>query len=126
MQDPESAAVLLNRIAALGVRLSIDDFGTGYSSLSYLRRLPISALKIDRSFVADMVREEQDAVIVRSTIGLAHNLDLQVIAEGVEDAATLTMLGEMGCDQAQGYFISRPLPAEQVLQAIERGPGADG
>ena len=124
MHDPQSAAVLLNRIAALGVRLSIDDFGTGYSSLSYLRRLPISALKIDRSFVSDMVRDEQSAVIVRSTIGLAHNLNLQVIAEGVEDAATLVMLRDMGCDQAQGYFISRPLPAEQVLQAIQRSPDA--
>ena len=126
MQDPESAAVLLNRIAALGVRLSIDDFGTGYSSLSYLRRLPISALKIDRSFVTDMVRDEQNAVIVRSTIGLAHNLNLQVIAEGVEDAETLAMLADMRCDQAQGYFISRPLPAERVLEAVRRSAGAGG
>ncbi|MFA7388488.1 MAG: EAL domain-containing protein, partial [Thiohalobacteraceae bacterium] len=125
MQDPESAAVLLNRIAALGIRLSIDDFGTGYSSLSYLRRLPISALKIDRSFVTDMVRDEQNAVIVRSTIGLAHNLNLQVIAEGVEDADVLAMLAEMCCDQAQGYFISRPLPAERVLEAIRRSAVAD-
>lgn len=115
MQDPEGAAVLLNRIATLGVHLSIDDFGTGYSSLSYLRRLPIDALKIDRSFVTDMVRDEQNAAIVRSTLGLAHSLNLQVVAEGVEDAAALAMLQDMGCDQVQGYYISRPVPAEQAL-----------
>lgn len=115
MQDPEGAAVLLKRIASLGVHLSIDDFGTGYSSLSYLRSLPLDALKIDRSFVTDMVRDEQNAVIVRSTLGLAHSLNLHVVAEGVEDAATLAMLQEMGCDQAQGYFISRPVPADQAL-----------
>lgn len=117
MQDPEGAAVLLTRIAALGVHLSIDDFGTGYSSLSYLRSLPIDTLKIDRSFVTDMVREEQNAVIVRSTLGLAHNLNLRVVAEGVEDAATLALLREIGCDQAQGYYIGRPLPPEQAVLA---------
>lgn len=118
MQDPEGAAVLLKRIASLGVHLSIDDFGTGYSSLSYLRSLPLDALKIDRSFVTDMVRDEQNAVIVRSTLGLAHSLNLQVVAEGVEDAAALKMLQEMGCDQVQGYYISRPVSAEQVLQIV--------
>jgi diguanylate cyclase (GGDEF)-like protein/PAS domain S-box-containing protein len=109
MHDPERAAHLLHEIAALGVKLSIDDFGTGYSSLGYLRRLPISELKIDRLFVKDMVNNAQDAVIVRSTIGLAHNLNLTVVAEGVEDSATLDMLRQMGCDQIQGYHISRPL-----------------
>lgn len=118
MQDPGGAAVLLKRIAALGVRLSIDDFGTGYSSLSYLRSLPIDALKIDRSFVTDMVRDEQSAVIVRSTIGLAHSLNLQVVAEGVEDATTLAMLEDMGCDQVQGYYIGRPVPPEQAIEAV--------
>jgi diguanylate cyclase (GGDEF)-like protein/PAS domain S-box-containing protein len=108
MHDPEGAVALLDRLAAMGIRLYIDDYGTGYSSLSYLRRLPIQTLKIDRAFVQGMVRNEQDAIIVRSTIGLAHNLDLQVIAEGVEDAATLAMLRGMGCDQAQGYYLGRP------------------
>ena len=108
MYDPQGAVALLDRVAALGVQLSIDDYGTGYSSLSYLRRLPIQTLKIDRTFVQDMVHNEQDAIIVRSTIGLAHNLGLKVVAEGVEDAATLAMLRGMGCDQAQGYHLSKP------------------
>jgi len=108
MQDPEGAAGRLKRIAALGVKLSIDDFGTGYSSLGYLRRLPIHALKIDRLFVKDMLTNEQDASIVRSTIGLAHNLNLEVVAEGVECAEIQGLLGQMGCDLIQGYHLSRP------------------
>ena len=119
MHDPEGARVLLDRIAALGVNLSIDDFGTGYSSLGYLRRLPIQTLKIDRTFVSDMTRNEQDAVIVRSTIALAHNLNLRVIAEGVEDARTLAMLREMGCDQAQGYYFSKPMPWGDIEAWLE-------
>ncbi len=114
MHDPEGAVVLLHRIARLGVGLSIDDFGSGYSSLAYLRRLPIQVLKIDRVFVRDMLKNEQDAIIVRSTIGLAHNLQLKVIAEGVEDAATLARLREMGCDQVQGYYLSKPIPADAL------------
>ena len=108
MQDAEGAVKLLARIADLGVKLSIDDFGTGYSSLAYLRRFPIHALKIDRVFVRDMLKNEQDAIIVRSTIALAHNLNLMVIAEGVEDNETLSALSLMHCDMAQGYFISKP------------------
>jgi len=108
MFDPRGAAELLVRLSRLGVKLSIDDFGTGYSSLAYLRRMPIDSLKIDREFVSHMLHNEQDSIIVRSTIALAHNLNLKVIAEGVEDAATLNALREMGCDFAQGYHISRP------------------
>lgn len=108
MHDPEGAAARLERLAALGVKLSIDDFGTGYSSLGYLRRLPIHALKIDRLFVKDMRVNEQDASIVRSTIGLAHNLNLLVVAEGVESAEVQSQLQQMGCDQIQGYHLSRP------------------
>lgn len=108
MHDPDFAAQLLHRIADLGVKLSIDDFGTGYSSLGYLRHLPISSLKIDRLFVKEMLQNEQDAIIVRSTIGLAHNLSMQVIAEGVEDAHTCHALEEMGCDVAQGFYLSEP------------------
>jgi diguanylate cyclase (GGDEF)-like protein len=118
MSDPAGAATTLRSLAQLGVRLSIDDFGTGYSSLSHLNRLPIHALKIDRSFVRSMANNPQDAVIVQSTIGLAHNLKLQVVAEGVEDIEALTLLQYSGCDLAQGYYIGRPLPAADVEQQL--------
>lgn len=108
MQDPAGAAERLGRIAALGVRISIDDFGTGYSSLAHLRRLPIHALKIDRMFVTEMATNKQDLAIVRSTIGLARNLGLQVVAEGVETPEVLRMLAELECDVAQGYVLSPP------------------
>jgi len=114
MQDPETAINLLNQISSLGVKLSIDDFGTGYSSLSYLRRMPINLLKIDREFVKDMLSNDQDAIIVSSTIALAHNLNLDVIAEGVEDNETITRLKQMGCDLVQGYYISKPKPWPEI------------
>jgi EAL domain-containing protein (putative c-di-GMP-specific phosphodiesterase class I) len=114
MHDPDQAAERLDRMAALGVRISIDDYGTGYSSLGYLHRLPIHALKIDRLFVRNMAGNEHDAIIVRSTVALAHSLGLQVVAEGVEDLRTREMLQGMGCDQIQGYYLSRPLPPEQL------------
>ena len=114
--NPAQAAERLDRIAALGVRISIDDYGAGYSSLGYLHRLPINALKIDRLFVTDMRTGVHDAIIVRSTIALAHSFGLIVVAEGVEDAATQEMLEGMGCDQIQGYHLSVPLPAEQLSQ----------
>jgi diguanylate cyclase (GGDEF)-like protein/PAS domain S-box-containing protein len=106
MHDSERAVELLNKLSALGVKLSIDDFGTGYSSLSYLRQLPIDALKIDRVFVKDMRQNEHDEIIVRSTITLAHNLNLKIIAEGVEDQATIESLTAMDCDMVQGYYYS--------------------
>lgn len=102
-----------------GVMFSIDDFGTGHSSLSRLKRLPVSELKIDRSFVADMERGRDDVVIVRSTVDLAHNLGLSVIAEGVETESTWNMLREMGCDMAQGHYISRPLPADEFADFLD-------
>ncbi|HEY5430707.1 MAG TPA: EAL domain-containing protein, partial [Solirubrobacteraceae bacterium] len=102
----------VSRLSALGVRLSVDDFGTGYSSLANLRKMPIDELKIDRSFVSPMLRDESDLIIVRSTINLGHDLGLNVIAEGVEDSATLASLAELGCDHAQGYHVSRPMPAD--------------
>jgi predicted signal transduction protein with EAL and GGDEF domain len=120
MQDPVGAAKLLSSLAALGIKFSIDDFGTGYSSLAYLRQLPIHALKIDRSFISDMVRNEQDAMIVKSTIALAHNLKLDVIAEGVEDDVTLRLLHSMGCDQIQGFYISRPQPVGIIEPWLEQ------
>lgn len=119
MQDPDFAAQLLHRIARLGVRLSIDDFGTGYSLLGYLRHLPISSLKIDRLFVKEMLQNEQDAIIVRSTIGLAHNLSMQVVAEGVEDAHICQALEEMGCDAAQGYYLSEPRSWQDIQRWLQ-------
>jgi len=121
MQDPETAIKLLNQISELGVKLSIDDFGTGYSSLSYLRRMPINLLKIDREFVKDMLSNEQDSIIVSSTILLAHNLNLNVIAEGVEDKKTMARLNLMGCDLVQGYYISKPKPWPEIEQWLIQG-----
>ncbi len=110
MHDPEMAIALLEEISRLGVKLSIDDFGAGYSSLAYLRRMPISAVKIDREFVKDMLVNVQDEIIVSSVIALAHNLNLDVIAEGVEDDDTLQRLKRMGCDLVQGNHLSKPRP----------------
>jgi len=103
ISDPERTQASLHKIASLGVTLSIDDFVTGYSSLSYLKRLPVQAIKIDRSFVTGMLTDQQDLVIVRSTINMARNLGLQVVAEGAEDRATYDTLRGMGCDFVQGY-----------------------
>ena len=111
MSDPERAMSTVTRLSDLGVGMSVDDFGTGYSSLANLRRLPINDLKIDRSFVSPMLQDESDLIIVRSTINLGHDLGLRVVAEGVEDAATLRRLALLGCDFAQGYHVSRPMPA---------------
>ena len=113
MTEPGRARRTLRELAAMGIRLSIDDYGTGYSSLSYLQQLPVSEIKIDRSFVTGMVGNDADAVIVRSTIELARNLGLQVVAEGVETEAGLTLLSEAGCTAIQGYLVSRPLPAAE-------------
>ncbi len=109
MSDPDRSLVTLTRLNQLGVGLSVDDYGTGYSSLANLRRLPIDELKIDRSFVSPMLSDESDLIIVRSTINLGHDLGLKVVAEGVEDEATLHRLAGLGCDFAQGYHFSKPL-----------------
>jgi len=113
--DAPRARATINELHEIGVALSIDDFGTGYSSLSYLRRLPVGELKIDQSFVANVLLDEQDEVIVRSTIDLGHNLGLVVVAEGVENNEVLERLQELGCDIAQGYCISRPLAPVHFL-----------
>lgn len=120
ISEPERTLAILNHIHGLGVRFAIDDFGTGYSSLSYLKRLPIDTLKIDRSFIRDMLTDEQDAVIVQSTLNLAHSFGLEVVAEGVEDQATLAALKRLDCEQVQGYLISKPLPAEQFLDWLRQ------
>ncbi|MBL8517652.1 MAG: EAL domain-containing protein [Betaproteobacteria bacterium] len=106
----------LRQLHVMGLKVAIDDFGTGYSSLSHLKRLPLHALKIDVSFVTHMVANEQDAAIVASTIGLAHNLGLTVVAEGIEDEATLIRLTELGCEEGQGYWIARPMPAGEAAR----------
>lgn len=114
MADPGRAEAALARINRLGVRLSVDDFGTGYSSLAYLKRLPVQTLKIDSSFVRSMLNDEQDEIIVNSTIHLAHNLGLRVVAEGVETPAVYQKLVDLGCDEAQGFYMGRPLPAQEA------------
>jgi diguanylate cyclase (GGDEF)-like protein len=118
MVDPEKALVVARELAALGVRLAIDDFGTGYSSLSYLKRLPLAALKIDRSFVLEMLDSEHDRIIVRSTIGLAHSLGLSVVAEGIETQPAFHALRDMGCDEGQGYCIARPESAAAIQRRL--------
>ena len=115
MDDPQRAEAMLNRLSEQGFKLSIDDFGTGYSSLAYLKRLPVDELKIDKSFVMGMAKGGDDAMIVRSTIDLAHNLGLTVVAEGVETADILEQLRGLSCDEAQGYHISRPVPVNDFL-----------
>jgi EAL domain-containing protein (putative c-di-GMP-specific phosphodiesterase class I) len=113
---------LMWQLEHMDERLSIDDFGTGYSSLVYLQRLPVVEIKADRQFVATMATVPADAVIVRSIIDLAHNLSLNVVAEGVEDEATMNLLIEYGCDQAQGYYFSRPLSKDRLTQWLETSP----
>ena len=128
MVDPDSAMEILGRLDGIGVRLSIDDFGTGYSSLASLKRLPVDELKIDKSFVIQMTENENDAVIVRSTIDLAHNLGLKVVAEGVESEQHIALLRGLGCDIGQGFYIGRPLPGDAFanwLRTSAFGPKAD-
>ncbi|HEY4367611.1 MAG TPA: EAL domain-containing protein [Steroidobacteraceae bacterium] len=114
MEDPAYSQKVLERLSALGMQLSIDDYGTGYSSLSYIAQLPVDELKIDRSFVSRMLQDPTTSMIVRSTIELGHSLGLKVVAEGVEDEASYTMLQQLGCDHAQGYYMSRPLPPREL------------
>jgi diguanylate cyclase (GGDEF)-like protein len=133
LQEPVRVMEVVTRLASMGIRLVIDDFGTGYSSLAYLRRLPVQALKIDKSFVMGMLHQENDAVIVRSTIDLGRNLGLQVVAEGVESAQLWTRLAALGCDVAQGFHLSPPLPASEVpawldswMVRVDEGVGVPG
>jgi EAL domain-containing protein (putative c-di-GMP-specific phosphodiesterase class I) len=119
-------------LQSMGVRLSVDDFGTGYSSLTHLRELPIDEIKIDKSFVMGLTGNDADAAIVRTVIDLGHNLGKQVCAEGVEDEETWNRLAALGCDLAQGYWIARPLPADELMKwlvrtswGLHRSPGGD-
>jgi diguanylate cyclase (GGDEF)-like protein/PAS domain S-box-containing protein len=118
MQDAEASIAMLRDLRALGVRLSIDDFGTGYSSLSYLKRLPVDTVKIDRAFVKDLATNADDASIAQAIIKMSHTLGLKVVAEGVETSSQLAFLSSHGCDQMQGYYFSRPVPAAEVTEML--------
>jgi EAL domain-containing protein (putative c-di-GMP-specific phosphodiesterase class I) len=119
MADPSKARKALMFLSQQGIRFSIDDFGTGYSSLAYLKHLPVSEIKIDKIFVSTMMTDTDNATIVRSTIDLGHNLGLSVVAEGVEDRQTWEQLSLLGCDHAQGYYMSRPLPVDQLERWLQ-------
>lgn len=120
LSEFDRLAEVLEHICSLGVQLSIDDYGTGYSSLSRLRRLPVSELKIDQSFIKDMVTNKDDEAVVHSTIELAHNLGLTVVAEGVETQGALDLLGHLGCDIIQGYLISKPVPHNEFENLLQK------
>jgi EAL domain-containing protein (putative c-di-GMP-specific phosphodiesterase class I) len=120
IKDMEGNIATLRALKAMGVRLSIDDFGTGYSSLNYLKRFPIDQLKIDKSFVSDLITNQDDTAIALAVIAMAHSMRLKVIAEGVENAAQLAFLQNNQCDAMQGYYLSHPLPPRQIT-ALLRG-----
>lgn len=119
MTNPDETVALLHKLKDMGVSLSMDDFGTGYSSFSYLKRFPLDNIKIDRSFIRDITTSDKDAAIIKAIIAMAHVLDLRVIAEGVETDEQLKMLQDLGCDEMQGFLLSRPLPAEHVYEFLE-------
>ncbi|MGH2347413.1 MAG: putative bifunctional diguanylate cyclase/phosphodiesterase, partial [Chloroflexota bacterium] len=128
MTDPSHALAVLNELCTMGVRLAIDDFGTGFSSLAYLKHLPVHTIKIDKSFVLGMAPGLEDDAIVRSVIELSHNLGLAVVAEGIEDQATMSRLAELSCDTGQGFFMSKPVSAgdlEQWMRTSTWGAAGD-
>lgn len=125
MADRERARAILTQLRDSGIQIAVDDFGTGYSSLSYLRDLPIDELKLDRTFVFPMTDDAHAAALVASTISLAHSLGLRLAAEGVETQVALSELTRLGCDQAQGYFISRPVPAAELEHLLSNHSDSD-
>ncbi len=125
MQDPEEAVRILNALRAMGVSLSMDDFGTGYSSLAQLKRFPFNTLKIDRSFVVDIVHNPEDAAIASAIITMARRLDLTVVAEGVETVEQLDYLRAAGCDEMQGYLFSQAVPLEEFAAMLQAGKCLD-
>lgn len=122
MAEPMRAVECIRNLCALGLQVAVDDFGTGYSSMAYLKELLVAKIKIDKSFVKDMAVNHNDAIIVRSTVELGHNLGLKVVAEGVETQAVWDRLKALGCDDAQGYYMSRPLPADRFAEWLEQSP----
>lgn len=120
IKDPVRSKKILDNISSMGIGISIDDFGTGYSSLAYLKQLPVNELKIDRSFVMEMLEDENDEVIVRTTIDLAHNMDIKVVAEGVESQEIMNKLKEFNCNSAQGYYLGRPMQADQFIEHLNK------
>ncbi|GAB1107965.1 MAG: hypothetical protein Sw2PiMacB_22860 [Shewanella algae] len=120
MQQPLESVEILNQLKGLGLSLAVDDFGTGYSSLAYLKRFPLNTLKIDREFVRDITKDPDDAAITSAIIVLAHSLELQVVAEGVETQAQLNFLAAQGCDQAQGFLLGRPMTEAQAQALLGR------
>jgi len=119
MQDVNHAINVLECLRDIGVKISIDDFGTGHSSLAQLRNIPLHELKIDKSFVTDMLEDKQNESIVRTTLELAHSMELEVCAEGVEDEDTLRRLSSIGCEQAQGYYMSRPVSSDDLIAWLD-------
>lgn len=120
MDDPKSALVILKQLNQLGIRLAIDDYGTGYSSLAYIKQLPVQEIKIDRSFIEEVNHSKSDAIIVRTTVNMCHDLGLEVVAEGVETAAAMQVLQDMGCDYLQGYYYSKPLPLSEFCSWLAK------
>ena len=120
MHDTENVLATVQRLKETGVSLSIDDFGTGYSSLSYLKRFAVDKLKIDQSFVRELLTDQSDAAIVHAIIQMAHNLGLRTIAEGVETAAVLEQLQAYGCDEVQGYYLAKPMPADAFMLYLQQ------
>jgi EAL domain-containing protein (putative c-di-GMP-specific phosphodiesterase class I) len=116
MNDPVMAQKVLTELKEMGVTLVIDDYGTGLSSLAYLKSLPVKCLKIDKSFVMEMLTNENDSIIIRSTIDMAHNLGLTVVAEGVENKETLSNLSQLKCDFVQGYYVAQPMLSEDLIK----------
>jgi EAL domain-containing protein (putative c-di-GMP-specific phosphodiesterase class I) len=119
MEDIGRAVRVLECLRDIGVRISMDDFGTGHSSLAQLRNIPLHELKVDKSFVMTILDDSQNEAIVKTTIDLAHSLNLEVVAEGVEDEATMRRIASLGCEQAQGYFLSKPVPADEFVVWLE-------
>jgi len=119
MQDPAHAKVLLEQLTAIGIRFAIDDFGTGYSSLAYLQRFPLAKLKIDRSFVENLLTSRNDQAIVSAVVGLAQTLELELVAEGVETEAQRELLTAMGCGHIQGWLVCKALPSDELAKRFE-------
>jgi EAL domain-containing protein (putative c-di-GMP-specific phosphodiesterase class I) len=126
MQHSEATASMLRALKAMGIGLALDDFGTGYSSLSYLRRFPIDALKIDRSFVQEIADDSSDAPIIKAVIGMGKSINLRVTAEGVETSDQFAFLQDRHCDEGQGYYFSPPVVAEQFAELLKSGMGRKG